>query len=798
MAGLIFYNFVMEQQKKNISKKIKGNITKTHILVSICVLPFLIAYLFVISVWFGFWGPVPDTDELTTIQNHVASQLYSSDGKLMGTYFLQNRNEVSLDEINPVMTRALIAVEDARFYEHNGVDARALARVFVKTILLGQDAGGGSTITQQLAKNIYPREGNGWIHLTADKVREMMIARRLERVYDKDKILELYLNSVSFGEEVYGVEMAAQRFFSKDASELNTQEAAALAGMLKATSWYNPRNHPERAKQRRNVVLLQMQRYGSMDPSVADSVMALPMEVNYNRLSSNNGPAAYFSEHIRQEMLKVLKSEPALDGNQYNLYTDGLIINTTVDSRVQEAAEKAVSAQMKELQSAFNRQVDRNPIFDDRQDSDILYAWRQSSHYKQLKSAGVSDTKIDSILHQPVEMDLFNWDGYQQKTITPYDSLRHYLTFLNSGFFAMNPHNGRVLAWVGGINHKHFKYDHVKSKRQVGSAFKPIVYAAALESGMRPCDYRRNILTTYEQYEEWTPRNHADEYGGRYSLSAALAHSYNTIAVDLLMETGISRVRETAYKMGIRSDIPAEPSIALGTAEVSLMELVTAYSTFLNEGRPATPQLITTVYNSRGDLIYDFRPEVTDASENSTEQESLSPRTASTMVKMLEKVVNEGTGYRLRSRFGITHALAGKTGTTQDYTDGWFLGMTPNMVFGSWVGGWNYRVRFTGNLGYASQTALPIVGRFLQNLQDYPEYEQPNSFHANQTNLSYRLSCPDFRPDKLSDRLRDFFSGRDEDEARVEGEDDKGKSIFGRIRSIFKKDDSESDDSQDN
>lgn len=787
------------EQLKHILRKIKNNISKTHIWILICVFPFILAYLFIISVWLGFWGPVPGTDELTTIQNHEASQLYSSDGKLLGTYYLQNRNEVTLDEINPAMTRALIAVEDARFYEHNGVDTRALVRVAVKTILLGQDTGGGSTITQQLAKNIYPREGSGLIHLVADKLREMMIARRLERAYDKDKILELYLNSVSFGEEVFGVEMAAQRFFSKDASELNIQEAATLAGMLKATSWYNPRNHPERAKQRRNVVLLQMERFGSMQAGVADSVMALPLEVNYNRLSADNGPASYFSEHIRQEMLNLLKSEPSLDGNQYNLYTDGLIINTSVDSRVQNAAEKAVSAQMKELQAALDRQIERVPIFDDENDSDIQYAWRQSGHYKKLKSSGMSEAKIDSILHQPVEMELFTWDGYEQKSVTPYDSLRHYLTFLNSGFIAMNPHDGQVLAWVGGINHKHFKYDHVKSKRQVGSAFKPIVYAAALESGMRPCDYRRNVLTTYEQYEEWTPRNHADEYGGRYSLSAALAHSYNTIAVDLLMETGISRVQETAYRMGIESNIPAEPSIALGTAEVSLIELVTAYSSFLNEGKPAKPQLITTVYNSSGELIYDFRPEESESSESVDVQESISPRTASTMVKMLEKVVNEGTGYRLRTIYGINHALAGKTGTTQDYTDGWFVGMTPDMVFGSWVGGWNYRIRFTGNMGYASQTALPIVGRFLQNLQQYPAYEQPTRFHDNQTNLSYRLNCPDFRPDKFSDRLRDFFSGRDDDEAEMENGDREKEGLFGRIRSIFSRErNNENDDNQDN
>lgn len=782
----------MDQQKFNL------NTTTKRILTGVCAVPFVLAFIFILMIYFGYFGPVPDTDELSSIQNYEASQVYSSDGKILGTYYFQNRTEVSLEEINPLMTRALIAVEDARFYEHNGVDERALARVLFKTILLGQETGGGSTITQQLAKNLYPREEPGWFHLVGDKFREMIIARRLEKVYSKEKILSLYLNSVSFGEEIYGVEMAARRFFSKDAADLNLQEAATLTGMLKATSWYNPKNHPERAKQRRNVVLSQMQTYGGLSPEIADSVMALPMQVNYTRITSSEGPAPYFREHIRQQMSEILESQTAPDGKKYNLYTDGLVIETTVDSRIQEAAEKAVVAQMKELQGILDQQIENNPIFAQEHDSTIQYAWSQSDHFQQLKSAGRSDAKIDSILYTPTQMNLFTWDGYEQKSITPYDSLRHYLSFLNAGFLAMNPQNGQVLAWVGGINHKHFKYDHVKSRRQVGSAFKPIVYTAALEAGMRPCDYRRNVLTTYEEYEEWTPRNHADEYGGRYSVSAALAHSYNTIAVDLLMETGISEVQTTAKKMGIQSYIPPEPSIALGTAEISLKELVTSYTPFLNEGKPAAPVLITSIKNSQGEVIYPLNAEEseenTQVADTLDQENSLSPRTAATMVKMLEKVVNEGTGYRLRSRFGINHALAGKTGTTQNYTDGWFVGLTPDMVFGSWVGGWNNRVRFRGNMGYGSQTALPIVGRFLQNIQSYPEYQQPNQFHSHQTNLSYRLNCPDFRPDKLTDRLRDFFKGRDDDEAVVEDKEEEKKSIFGRIRNLFTKDDNDSED----
>ncbi|NBC67008.1 MAG: penicillin-binding protein, partial [Bacteroidetes bacterium] len=343
--------------------------TKKRILIGICALPFAFAIIFISMVYGGYFGPVPGTDELSSIQNYEASQVYSSDGKLLGTYYLQNRTEVSLEEINPLMTRALIAVEDARFYDHNGIDERALARVLFKTILLGQDTGGGSTLTQQLAKNLYPRDETGWFHLVGDKFREMIIARRLERVYSKEKILSLYLNSVSFGEEIYGVEMAALRFFGKDASDLNLQEAATLTGMLKGTSWYNPKNHPERAKERRNVVLNQMVRYGNLSSEVVDSVMALPMQLKYTRITANEGPAPYFREHIRQEVSRILESRTGSDGKKYNLYTDGLEIQTTVDSRVQLAAEKAVNAQMKELQDFLNRQIERNPIFSERNDS---------------------------------------------------------------------------------------------------------------------------------------------------------------------------------------------------------------------------------------------------------------------------------------------------------------------------------------------------------------------------------------------------------------------------------------------
>ncbi|MCC5905929.1 MAG: transglycosylase domain-containing protein [Balneolaceae bacterium] len=763
----------------------------------------LLPVIFFVMIWHGSFGPVPGTDELSEIRNYRASQVYSADQELLGTYYIQNRTEISIDQVDPVVVDALLAIEDIRFYNHNGIDYRALARVGIRTLLLGQNSGGGSTITQQLAKNLYPRERNGPFYIVADKIREMIIARRMESVYDKDEILALYLNSVSFGEEIYGIDMASRRFFNKRPSDLELHEAATLTGMLRATSWYNPHRNPDSARQRRNVVIRQMEKYDMITAEEADRYVEKPMETRYSRITESDGPAPYFREHVRGEVLRILENEEALDGETYNLYTDGLIIQTTVDSRIQKAAEDAVATQLKNLQNRFDGERAAGSVFADRDDPAVLWAWRQSDHYRQLREDGFSDEEIEDVLYTPAITRIYTWNGYEERELSPYDLNRHYISFLNTGFLAMHPENGHILAWVGGINHRYFKYDHVKSRRQPGSAFKPIVYSAALESGMQPCDYQRNILSIYEDYEEWMPRNVRDEYGGRYSIQGALAQSINTIAVEVLMETGIRNVQHTAAGMGIQSVIPPEPSVALGTAEVSLLELTTAYTTFLNGGKPATPKTIKAIYNSEGELIYDFSGEesgqsgsLTDAIRQSfpgsrPDGNAISEETAGAMVQMLSKVVNEGTGHNLRSQFGIRHAVAGKTGTTQNFSDGWFVGMTPDMVFGSWVGGSSPRVRFSSNMGYASQTALPVAGYFLNNLRGQNGLEaQRNQFTAEQTHTSFDMSCPDFQDDRFRDRLRDFFSGRDSEDPRVveEKEEERSRNVFRRLGGIFSRD----------
>lgn len=780
-----------KKKRKTTGKKQKKSIGKRFLLVLVITL-IMLPVLFFSLIFTGFFGPIPSSEELALVRNYNASQIYSADGKRMGTYYLQNRTEVDMEQVNPVMIDALLAIEDIRFYEHNGIDYRALFRVFFRTILLNQDAGGGSTITQQLAKNLYPREKHGTLHLVADKFREMIIATRLEKINSKDDILQMYLNTVSFGEEIYGIDMASRRFFNKAPANLELEEAATLAGMLRATTWYNPHRNPKSSTERRNVVIRQMEKYGFINQEEADTAIATELETNYSVQAGSLGSAAYFREYIRLELAELLKTQEPLDGKSYNLYSDGLVIHTTLDSRVQEAAEHAVETQMKYLQSIYDGQNKDVSIFADMGDPAVIRAWQNSDHYKQLKIDGLSDAAIDSILYEPTKHKVFSWDGYSDETISPYDLQRHYLSFLQAGFLAMHPNTGEVLAWVGGINHAHFKYDHVTSSRQPGSSFKPFIYAAAMEGGLQPCDYQRNVLTVYEDYDEWMPKNANDEYGGRYSVQAALASSINTITVEVLMDNGIQNTVETIRNLGITSPIPQNPSIALGTAEVSLLEMTAAYTSFLNRGKPVMPRLIQRIYNSQGELIYNFTSE-DELSATRTDVEGTSPEIAGAIVQILKKAVNEGTGRYLRSQFGITHELAGKTGTTQQFTDGWFIGMAPDLVFGSWVGGATPRVRLRHNFGYASQTALPLSGHFLSKLNQNPELTlNGKQILPADYPYAHTFQCEDFRNDRFQDRVTDFFRGNKPEAPRaanIETEEKERRNIFQRIGSIFSRDD---------
>ncbi len=754
------------------------------------------------------FGPVPGQDELRLIQEQQPSQIVTSDGELLGTYPVQEGVQVELEDISSDMINALIAIEDIRFYRHNGIDFRALGRVLIRTILLRQNAGGGSTITQQLAKNLYPRSNKQGIYLLTDKLREMMIARRLESVYSKEEILTIYLNSVSFGENTFGIDMAAHRFFNKPSSNLTLTESATLAGQLKATTYYNPHRNPDRSEQRRNVVIRQMEKYEMISEETADLAISEPLITDYSRRANRNDRASYFQKHLVAQMLDVLKNQPSLDGEIYSLDTDGLTIYTTIDSRIQNSAENAVAAHMKGLQKVFDREILNNSIFSEKGDPDVMRAWRQSGYYSELLLDETPAEEIETILYTPVSTLIYTWDGYVERELSPYDELRYYLSFLNAGLLVIHPNSGHILGWVGGINHRHFPYDQILAERQSGSTFKPIVYAAALEDGRVPCDYERNQLTTFADYSNWTPRNTEDEYGGYYSLQAALAQSVNTATVQLGMSIGVPSIQKTAYAMGIQSTIPSQPSIVLGTAETSLLEMTTAYTSFLNGGRPARPTMITKIFNSDDELIYDFtnddlsmmvsNPDSLSSDPNQSKSvsqiaheignsdvEGISPETAATMVAMLEKAVNEGTGSPLRSKYGVTHALGGKTGTTQNYADGWFIGFTPEMVFGVRVGGWNQRVHFREFPAFASQTALPIAGNFLTSIGPGSDITSlPNQFPAHLNKSPFDLSCADYEEEKFRDRLRNFFRGRDSDDAVIVGEEEdeeKSRNIFRRL-----------------
>lgn len=680
---------------------------KTALVLSAGLLSLLLPLFFLLQIERG----APEISELREIRHHQRSHIYSSDGELLGSWFLQNRTDIPIDAVPGHFLDALIAIEDERFYRHDGIDRRALVRVLVKSILLRQESGGGSTLTQQLAKNLFPRERGGLFALASDKIRESITARRIEKLYSKREILELYLNTVSFGEETFGLESASQRYFNRPASELELHQAALLAGLLRAPGAYNPRTNPQRALNRRNLVLRQMDRLGYLQPEEADAAISRPIGLDYRRHTINDGPAPHFREHLRVTLQRFLREQPASDGRHYNLYTDGLRIHTTIDSRLQQAAEAALELQITQLE--------------------------------EEKEAGNT-------------MEL------------------------NGSFVALSPHTGEVIAWVGGIDHAGSQFDHVTAGRQTGSAFKPIVYAAALENGIRPCDYRRNRLSNYEAWDEWTPRNVGDEYGGYWSIKAALAHSINTITVELIMEIGVEEVLAQAAGLGLEG-LPAVPSIALGTGESSLLEMVSAYAVFASGGLEVEPVLIRSIRDSEGRELYRFDP---PSAEERTPV--LAPQTAAAMVSMLAAGVDQGTGSPLRTRYGVHGPLAGKTGTTQGYRGGWFVGFTPELVFGAWTGPVTPGDSFTGHSRYASRTALPVAGHFLSEVGSYPGSGlHYSSFHPFQTESGFVMACQDYRDDSLFDRFRDLVTGRNSDEPRQVRPPEERRGVFGRIRNLF-------------
>jgi penicillin-binding protein 1A len=672
----------------------------------------VIGVLFLL-IWIGVFGPLPGEKELRDIHHPIASEVYSADSVLLGRYYFQERSPVEATEIPSSLKDALIATEDARFYKHRGVDTRSLLRVLFKTLLFQEESsGGGSTLTQQLAKNLYPRKQHRFLSMPINKIREFMIAHRLEKIYSKEELLVLYLNTVPLADNTYGVKTAADRFFSAKVKDLTPDQSAVLVGMLKATHYYNPRLFPERALQRRNVVLAQMEKYHYLTAEEKARYQQKPLGLHYNNITHNAGLAPYFRAFIQQELLQWCREHRKPDGSAYNLYTDGLKIYTTLDSRLQQYAEEAMKTQMKNLQQRFQKQLPKSKV-----EALARIKVKQLPQYQALKKDGLSEKEILNRLKKPMKARVFTWDGYRETEMSTYDSLVHHLQFLQAGVLAMEPATGAIKVWVGGIDHQFFQFDHVRrtTKRQVGSTLKPVLYAAALETGMDPCSYISGRKTSYTNMEGWTPENtHEDTYDQKYSMEGALAGSVNTVSVKILEETGIPNAIAIARRMGISSELPAVPSLALGTASISVQEMVSAYSVLANQGLHVEPNYLVTITDQQGNLLQRFR-----ASEKP--ERALSKASSQMMVQMLKRVVSEGTGAALTSTYGVSNDVAGKTGTTQSNVDGWFIAMMPKLVVGAWVGADDPEMHFRSTaLGQGAATALPIVGRFLQKANQDP------------------------------------------------------------------------------
>ncbi len=659
-------------------------------------------------VWLGIFGALPTYGELQNVQNNQSSEIYSEDGVLLGKYYIENRTDAKLDEISEDVINALIATEDSRFFEHSGIDLRSWGRVLVKSVLLGDESsGGGSTLSQQLAKNLFPRREYAMLGMPINKLREMFTARRLENTYDKEALLRLYLNTVPFGENAFGIKVAAFRYFNQSPENLSTEDAAVLVGMLKATTSYNPRRHPEAATERRNVVLSQMARAGHLEADVLDSLRALPLTLDYQQEGHNEGMATYFREQLRQEVTSLLKDIKKPDGSAYNLYTDGLKIHTTINSRMQRHAEAAVAYQLPLVQRRFEDDWRKRTPWSERT---LKSALEKTQRYQDLKKKGANEARIKKSFEQQLPMTIFVWgEGAVDTLLTPMDSLKHYLTLLNVGLLSVEPQTGLVRAWVGGGDHRFIQYDHVKSRRPVGSTFKPIVYTAALQSGMMPCEYTPNELHRYEQFKGWEPHNSDGKYGGVYSLAGALSNSVNTIAVELALRAGIRNVVKLAHDMGISSDIPEVPAIALGAVEANLLDMVTAYATLANRGyRPDRLHYLDRIETAKGEVLLTFeRP------DGNRFKKILEPGHADMILNIMQSVVDSGTAQRLRTEFGLGGTLMGKTGTTQDQADGWFIGFNPKLVTGVWVGTDHPGIHFRSlSRGQASRTALPVFGSY--------------------------------------------------------------------------------------
>jgi len=723
--------------------------------------------IFFFMVLKGFFDPLPSEDEIQHIRHLEASEVLDLHGAQIGKFYVQDRSPISYSNISPKLINALIATEDQRFFEHQGIDLRSLGRVLVKTVLLQKNsAGGGSTITQQLVKNLYPRRNYKAFYFPINKMRELITAYDLEQIYSKEELLELYLNTVSFGEDVYGIESASKRYFNTSAKKLNQQQAAALVGMLKATTSYNPVLHPEASLKRRNLVLSQMVKQQMLTQAESDSLKKLKLVVDYQK--PNGTLAPYFLATIKKKVVTFLEDYNKEHHTDLYIEQSGIKIYTTLDASMQQYAEEAMHMHMQKLQALFDTHWKGT-------------FWANNNKLLQNELNKVADGRTNAELNTAYQMEVFDWPAATSVTMSPLDSLKHHLEQLQAGFLAMQPNDGSIRAWVGGINHLYFPYDHVSesAKRQVGSTFKPLVYATALENDISPCAYFKAAQTSFEVKEgEWKPSNDHGDYEGKYSMEGALEESVNTVAVNLLEKVGIKKTISQARNMGIHSALPKVPSLALGVASISIQEMVAAYCSFVNGGYKVRPHAILKIEDKEGTVLYEFKP--------SEPIRALSAKTSAQMTKLLEGVVDDGTAKAIRTKYLLTNAMGGKTGTTQGNADGWFMAITPNLVSGTWVGGAYPAIRFKDTrLGQGATMALPIWAGFYKLLSADKTYDfyTKSQFKPMEKTWTKELDCDPFKEEfNLLDWL---FAHRRE---KKEEDKESKEGVLKKIGKWFKKD----------
>lgn len=742
----------MAKKKKNKKRDVKVYLI---VLWTLFVLFCFSIYLIFHGITHEWFGDMPTFEELENPETNLATEIISADGKLLGTYYIENRSNVSYENISPYLINAIVAIEDVRFYEHSGIDMKALFRVAKGVATGNSDQGGGSTITQQLAKNLFPRGENlSKSKLVIRKFQEWVTATKLEYNYSKDEIIAMYLNTVFYGNNSYGIKKAAETFFGKEPDELDLQEAALLAGVVNAPTKFNPKRHPDNALHRRNLVLKRMETNGFIDEATYDSVSQLPIDLShFGVIDHKSGQATYFREYLRGMMHEWAKTHYKPDGTPYNIYKDGLRIYTTIDSRMQQYAEEAVREHLAlDLQPAFYNHWKDDPkapfVLPTEEDVEkiMILSMKRSERYRVLRNAGWPMDSIIANFNTPTPMTVFSWEGPIDTVLTPMDSIRYYKYFLQSALMSVETGTGHVKAYVGGNDYRFFQYDHVtQAKRQVGSTFKPILYTLAMQEGeYTPCTKVPNISYSIQMSDGkfWEPKDSGkNKFGEEVTLRWALAHSNNRISAYLMKRFGPEATIQMARRMGVKSDIPAVPSICLGVCDLTLYEMVGAMSTFSNKGVYIKPIFVTKIEDKNGNVIQTFKAE---------QHEAMDEVTAYKMIELMKGVVYEGTGVRLRFKYGLRNPIAGKTGTTQNQSDGWFMGITPDLTTGIWTGAEDRSVHFkTIQLGQGSNMALPVWALYMKKVYADPTLHiSQGDFPKPLSNIDLDFDCDKYEEEQ--------------------------------------------------